>query len=110
MEQQLAQGLVVQPGGGGSAQIINGPLVGITKLTDVITVGTSFLYPFAGVILLFVLMWGGYDFLMSRGDPEKMKSGQAKIGGGVIGFALLMLSYFIAQVLGFIFGVGEGLI
>ncbi len=108
--EQLAQGLVVQPGGGGSAQTITGPLVGITKLTDLITLGTSFLYPFAGVILLFVMIWGGYDYLISRGDPEKIKSGQAKIGAGIIGFALLMLSYFIAQIFGFIFGVGEGLI
>ena len=64
----------------------------------------------AAVILLLVLIWGGYDFLMSRGDAEKVNSGKAKMTAGIIGFVLLMLSYLIARVLGFIFDVGNGVL
>jgi len=105
----LAQGLVLTPNSE-STVTITGPLVGITSLTDVVRVITSFAYPFAAVILLLVVIWGGYDFLASGGDPEKVKSGQAKISAGVIGFALLMVSYLLAKVIGFIFGVGDGIL
>lgn len=109
MSVTLAQGLIINPSNG-SPVSITGPLVGIESLTDVVTVITTFLYPFAGVILLLILIWGGYDFLASGGDPEKVKSGQGKITAGVIGFALLMLSFLLAKVIGFIFGIGEGIL
>lgn len=105
----IAQSLHIGPSGSSSIHI-KGPLEGITSLNDLINVLTGFIYPFAGVALLFILTWGGFDYLTSRGDPEKVKTGQAKIGAGVIGFALLMLSYIISQVIGFIFGVGEGIL
>nr|MBP9690945.1 hypothetical protein [Candidatus Woesebacteria bacterium] len=85
----LAQGLNINTGVGSTVSI-TGPLVDIESLTDVVNVVTTFLYPFAGVILLLILIWGGYDYLSSGGDPEKVKSGQAKITAGVIGFVLLM--------------------
>ncbi len=109
MTNTLAQGLVIQPENGKPITII-GPIEGITSLTDLVTVMTNFLYPFAAVILLLVLIWGGYDFLMSRGDADKVNSGKAKMTAGIIGFVLLMLSYLIARVLGFIFGVGDGIL
>ena len=89
---------------------IKGPLVGISTLNDLIGVITSFIYPLASVILLFVLIWGGYDFLMSRGDTEQVNAGKAKITAGIIGFVLLMLSYLITRILGFITGTGEGIL
>lgn len=89
---------------------IQGPLVGISTLNDLIGVITSFIYPLASVILLFVLIWGGYDFLMSRGDTEQVNAGKAKITAGIIGFVLLMLSYLITRILGFITGTGEGIL
>ncbi len=89
---------------------IQGPLVGISTLNDLIGVITSFIYPLASVILLFVLIWGGYDFLMSRGDTEQVNVGKAKITAGIIGFVLLMLSYLITRIIGFITGTGEGIL
>lgn len=109
MTNTLAQGLVINPANGDPVTI-KGPLEGITSLTDLVSVVTNFLYPFAAVILLLVLIWGGYDFLMSRGDPEKVNGGKAKMTAGIIGFVLLMLSYLIARVLGFIFDVGNGIL
>lgn len=109
MNNLLAQGLIIQPDNG-KAVTINGPLEGITSLTDLVSVITGFLYPFAAVILLLVLIWGGYDFLMSRGDADKVNSGKAKMTAGIIGFVLLMLSYLIASLLGFIFDVGNGIL
>src|SRR3989338_3287889 len=54
---------------------IQGPLPdNISTISDVIGIILSFLYPLAGILLFFMLVWGGYSFLMSGGQPEKIKS------------------------------------
>jgi hypothetical protein len=92
-----------------NGQTLKGPLVGITKIGDIISIMTTFLVPFAAIILLFVLIWGGYDFTMSQGSPEKIKSGRAKITTGLIGFIILVVSYVFVKLLTVIFGIGQGI-
>lgn len=91
-------------------ETIKGPLVGINDLGGLVSrVVNTFLIPLAGVILFIVLLWGGYSFIVSRGDPEKIKSAKAKITTGLIGFLLLVISYLIVRLLSRIFGLGEAL-
>jgi len=47
---------------------------------------------------------------MSHGTAEKVKSAQAKITAGIVGFVLLMLSFLIVKLISFIFGIGSGII
>ena len=89
---------------------IKGPLSGINTLGDVINAVLPFIMSFAAIILFLILIWGGYDVMMSQGTPEKMKSGRAKITAGIVGFFLLIISYFLARFLSYIFGVGEGIL
>ncbi len=99
---------------GGSS--IKGPLEipGVSsseiKLSHVIGRILQFILPLAGVILLFVFIWGGYDFMMSQGSADKIKSAQGKITAGIIGFILLILSYFIVKLISTIFGLQTGII
>lgn len=96
--------------GGSSGTVIQGPLKNINSLGDVINVlSLGLIYPIAGVILFFVLVWGGYDFMFSQGNPEKLKTARAKITAGIVGFVLLVVSYLIVRVIAFIFGIGEGI-
>ena len=103
----LAQGLQIDTGGGNSIGI-SGPLIGITNLGDLVNKMMEFLIPIAGILLFFIIIWGGYDILLSRGEPEKLDAGKQKITAGVIGMVLLVMSYLIAKTIGFIFGVGDG--
>lgn len=103
MKKLIAQ--VLNVGG----QEIKGPLVGINNVADLVNKVLSVLIPFAGIILLLVLIWGGYDFMMSQGNPEKIKSAQAKITTGIIGFILLAISYLLVRVIAVIFGLGGGI-
>lgn len=66
----------------------------------------SFIFPLSGILLFFYLVAGGYDFLTSAGNPEKIKSGQGKITAALIGFFLLMASYLIVKLFADIFGLG----
>lgn len=91
---------------------VSGPLSpGLNTLSDVINrVVTTFLIPIAAVILFVVFLWGGYDFVISQGSPEKIKSGRAKITAGIIGFILLIAAYVIAKLFAVIFGLGDNII
>lgn len=91
-------------------QTITGPLDNINNLGELVNrVVQNLLMPLAGIILLFVFIWGGYEFIMSQGEPEKLKSAKAKITTGIIGFILLVISYVIVRTLAFVFGLGSGI-
>ena len=87
---------------------IKGPLVGINTLADVVNRLITFIVPVGGVILLLVLIWGGYDYMMSGGAPDKLKSAQAKLTTAIIGFVLLITSYILVKVITMIFGISGG--
>lgn len=92
-------------------QNISGPLdSSLNTVGDVVNRIMQFLIPLAAIILLFVLIWGGYDYMMSQGNPEKLKSAQAKIFTGIIGFILLILAFFIVRVIESIFGISAGIL
>jgi hypothetical protein len=99
----LAQNLQI------AGQPIEGPLKGVNNLGDLVNRTLIFLMPLASVILLLVLIWGGYDFLTSGGDAAKVKNAQAKITTGLIGFFILIFSYFVVRVIAFIFGLNTGI-
>jgi hypothetical protein len=99
----LAQNLQI------SGKLIVGPLQGINTLGDLVNRVLLFLMPLSGVILLLVLIWGGYDFLTSGGDAAKVKNAQAKITTGLIGFFILIFAYFITRVIAYIFGLETGI-
>lgn len=109
MSNQLAQQIIIDPSGTGTPISITGPLQGIDKLTDLINVLINvILFPLAGVIVFFILIWGGYDLLMSQGEAEKIQAGKNKITTAIIGLVLLVTSYLITRIIGYIFGLGGG--
>jgi hypothetical protein len=83
------------------------PLVGIGSINDLINRLLIFIVPFASIILLFVLIAGGFDILMSQGNPEKLKSGRAKITTGLIGFFLLVFAFVFVKLISFFLGVNS---
>jgi len=89
---------------------ITGPLVGFTNISDIINKVVPFIISLAAIILFFILMWGGIDYVSSQGAPEKLKTANAKITAAIIGFVLLVLSFLITRIVAFIFGIGGGII
>ncbi|OGK15353.1 hypothetical protein A2774_03415 [Candidatus Roizmanbacteria bacterium RIFCSPHIGHO2_01_FULL_39_12c] len=108
MSNYLAQKICI------GGQCIDGPLPtgpkGINTIGDLVNRVVQFLIPLAAVILLLVFIWGGYDFMMSQGNPERVKSAQAKLTTGVIGLVLLLLSFAVVRLISSIFGLGGGII
>jgi hypothetical protein len=51
---------------------IQGPLA-FSSIAELMNRLMLFLVPFAAVVLLVAFIWGGFDLLLSQGDPGKIK-------------------------------------
>jgi len=51
-----------------------------------------------GLLVYFVL--GGLQMMTSQGEPKAMQSAQAKITNAVIGFIIIIVAFFIVQLIG----------
>jgi len=61
----------------------------------------------AGIIFLFLLVFGGIMFISSAGSSDQKKTGQAQsaITSAVIGLAVVFSAYFIIQIIQVLTGV-----
>lgn len=64
-----------------------------------------YLFTFGGIILLVMIIWGGFEMLTGAADPKSQEAGKQRITNAVVGFALLFTSYWLAQLVETIFGV-----
>ncbi len=50
---------------------------------------------FIGMVVLVTLLFGGYKYITSQGDPKAMTSAKATLTFAIIGLILVVASYFI---------------
>ena len=64
-------------------------------------------YIIAGVIFLFLLIFGGVSLIIGAGsqNSEKVAGGQKAISSALAGFIVIFASYFIIQIIELITGV-----
>ena len=53
----------------------------------------------AGILLFIMLVVGGFSYLTSTGDPEKVKKAGGILTWAIVGFVLLIASWFILRLL-----------
>ena len=101
---QLAQCLKLP----GVSTCVTGPLPSgrFTTLSSLITVALPYLFSIAGLILFAYLVWGGFDYLTSMGDPKKAEAGKNKITYAVLGFIIIFASYWLVQIISRLFNLG----
>ncbi|OGK56931.1 hypothetical protein A3J15_00880 [Candidatus Roizmanbacteria bacterium RIFCSPLOWO2_02_FULL_38_10] len=120
MRDLLGQKLIISiqpdPTGGASSGPfeIEGPLVGpngtpINTIADVIGIVLKFLIPFAGILLFVFMVWGGFTFLTSQGEPEKIATGKKRITYAIFGFVLLVFAFLLVSLVTRILGIGIGI-
>lgn len=64
-----------------------------------------FIYVGAGLWLLVTLIMGGITLMTAAGDQNKIKSGYGQITSGLIGFVIIFVSFFVAQIIQIALGV-----
>ncbi len=65
------------------------------------------IYAIAGIIFMFLLIFGGFSVIMGSGsqDTNKIQQGQKAIVAAVVGFIIIVGSYFIIQLIEVLTGV-----
>jgi len=74
-------------------------------LGDVITALLPYIFVLAGLLLFGLLIWGGFGLLTSAGNPDKVKSAQAKLTNAIIGFIIIFAAFWLVQILQIMFGI-----
>ncbi len=85
----------VGPVGGGS----------YNTLGEILSEVWKYIIPLAGIIMMFMIIWGGFEMMSSGGSQEGIASGKSKITMGIIGFFVVFLAWFIIRALEQMFGL-----
>lgn len=59
----------------------------------------------SGIILLFLLIGGGFSIIASGGNAKSVESGKNQLIGAVIGFLVIFAAYWIIQIVQTVTGV-----
>lgn len=63
------------------------------------------LFIIAGIILFFLLLFGGFSIITSQGDPKATEKGSQAIVGALVGFLIVIASYWLIQIIEVVTGV-----
>lgn len=58
------------------------------------------IYALAAIVLLFMILWGAFDWITSEGDKEKLERARNKLINAFIGILLFAAAFAIIQILG----------
>lgn len=79
----------------------------LTSLGDIISTVVPYLFGAAGLLLLLYLIWGGFSYMLSQGDPKAVDSAKNKITTALTGFVIIFIAYWLVQILGTVLGVKQ---
>jgi hypothetical protein len=69
-----------------------------------------YIFVFAGLGLLFYIIYGGYHYIVALGDPKGLQEARGKLLNALIGFFIIFAAYWIVQIAGYILGLPDLLI
>ncbi len=75
------------------------------NLGNVVSRAINYAIIIAGIGLFGFLISGGFDLLTSGGNPEGIKKGSNKIVYALVGFIIVLSTYFILQIAELLFGI-----
>ncbi len=61
----------------------------------------------AGIVLLIMLIVGGYKYLISGGDPKKLEAAKGTLTSAFLGLVLIVASYIILNIIANFTGLTE---
>jgi hypothetical protein len=59
----------------------------------------------AGIALIFYIVFSGYAFMTSKGDPRAVEAAKTQLTYGITGFIIIFVAYWVVQILGTILGI-----
>lgn len=78
-----------------------------STIGDIVSVLLGYIFPIAGLLMLLYLLYGGFQFLTSAGNPQKAQAAKGAITMAIVGFIIIFAAYWITQLLGRILGLSD---
>ncbi len=75
------------------------------SVSDFINLLLPLAFVVAGLILLFLLIGGGFAIIAGGGDAKSVENGQKQITSAVLGFAVIFAAYWIIKVIEIVTGL-----
>lgn len=72
---------------------------GATNLGQVIIAIVQILLVVAGSMAVIFLIWGGYKYIIARGNEDEVESAKKTISGAIIGLVVVILSFAIVSII-----------
>lgn len=66
-----------------------------------------YLFPFAGLLMLLYFLFGGYKYMLSKGDPKALAEAKGAITTAIIGFVIVFVAFWIVQIIGVVLGLNQ---
>ena len=79
----------------------------LTTIGGIITKAIPYIFSFAGLALLLMLIMAGFDLLTIAGDSKKVELGKQRLTYAITGIIVIIAAYWIVQIAGTILGVSE---
>lgn len=87
---------------------VNAPISGVNPYTPVgqlLTNALTIIFVIAALAVLFMLIIGAFNWIISGGDKEKVEGARKRITNALIGLAILALAFLITVVVGQILSI-----
>lgn len=81
------------------------PNLANTNVGGIIDILLTYIFPAAGIAMLLYLIWGGFQIMLSGGNPKNIEDGKGKITNAIIGFVLVFAAYWIVQIVAIALGL-----
>ncbi|MBI2335022.1 hypothetical protein HYU96_04460 [Candidatus Daviesbacteria bacterium] len=73
---------------------------GATGISRFLSNLVALFYILAAIVLIFMILWGAWDWITSEGEKEKLEAARKKIINAIVGIILFAVAFAIIQVLG----------
>lgn len=77
---------------------------GAGAISDFLSRAIVLIFSVASIVLIFMLLWGAFEWMISAGDKEKIAGAQRRIINAIIGIILFAVAFAVIQVLGIFTG------
>jgi len=81
------------------------PAAKFDSITSLVNLIVPLMMIVGGIITLTMLLLGAYKYLTSQGNPEKISKAQSVIIYAIIGLFLIVASFIITKIIGFVLKV-----
>lgn len=75
------------------------------SLGSIISSVLPYIFTIAGILLLVYLIFGGFQLMLSRGDPKAAQSAKSHITNALIGFIIIFIAFWVVQLFGQVLGL-----